>query len=330
MSHTITPFADTHSAMKMWPTLAPLGRVLHIRDGETLFYYDTGDPAAPGTDGAGSGAAEAGGTKPSLLLIHGLGDEADSWRHLIPRLSAAGFRVLAPDLPGFGRSAAAGRISRGGHAAAALRLLEAAGSAVPGNPAVLIGSSMGAVIACEAARRRPDLVGGLILLDGCFPAALPPNSGLLLSALPVIGKKWYRAFRTNHEGAWRSLFGYYADMEGMPAEDRRFLRERVIARVESPAQERAYFASLRSLILGSFSAVRPMTRAMAAFPGRVLILWGEADHVLPAASADRIRALRPDAVFTIIPGAGHLPQQEKPAETAETILSFLASAAAGR
>jgi pimeloyl-ACP methyl ester carboxylesterase len=227
------------------------------------------------------------------------------------------------DLPGFGRSTAPGRISLGGHAAAALRLLEETHCADPKNPAVLVGSSMGAIVAEDAARRRPDLVGSLVLIDGCFPQTAPLNSGFLFMALPVVGRKWYRAFRTNPEGAYRSLQGYYADLERLPGEDRQFLRERVIARVRSDAQERAYFASLRSIILTGLIASQSMSRAMAAFPGKVLFLWGEADQVMPASSADRIRALRPDAAFRIISGAGHLPQQEKPVETAEEIFSFL-------
>jgi pimeloyl-ACP methyl ester carboxylesterase len=295
--------------MKPWPALASLGKVLRPGDdGETLFYYDTG------------GGITGGAKKPAVVLIHGLGDEADSWRHLIPRLHAAGYRVLAPDLPGFGRSAAPGRISLGGHTAAALRLLGLCADRE--NPAALVGNSMGALIAENAARGRPDLVGSLVLMDACFPPA-SVNAGLLLMALPMTGKRWYRAFRTNPEGAYQSLVGYYADLERMPEADRRFLRERVIARVQSDTQERAYFASLRSLIMANLTALRPVSRAMAAFPGRILLLWGETDRIIPAASADRFRALRPDAGFVVIPGAGHLPQQEKPAETAREILSFL-------
>lgn len=287
--------------MKPWPALAPLGKMLRLRGcGGTLFYYDTG--------------SVSGKTKPVLILIHGLGDEADSWRRLIPLLDD--FRVLALDLPGFGRSTAPGRINLKRHAAAVLALLEETG------PATLAGSSMGASVVGEAAAARPDLVEALIFLDGCIPLAGSLDKRLILMTLPVAGKKWYRSFRTDHEGAWQSLFGYYADIMSLPEEDRQFLRERVIARVESPAQERAYFASLRSLIWTNVMIKRRFARFITRFPGKILIIWGTEDKVLPSESARIVRELRPDTIFSLIPGAGHLPHQEKPAETAALFLQF--------
>jgi pimeloyl-ACP methyl ester carboxylesterase len=202
------------------------------------------------------------------------------------------------------------------HIAAILALLAETG------PAILAGSSMGALIAEGTALARPDLVRGLILLDGCIPMSAPLNKHLVLMALPRIGKKWYRAFRNNHEGAWQSLFGYYADLGSLPEADRRFLRERVVARVESSAQERAYFASLRSILLVNAFHKGRFARFLPRFPGKILVIWGEEDRVLPSESSRLIRELRPDATFSLIPGAGHLPHQEKPGETAERILRF--------
>jgi pimeloyl-ACP methyl ester carboxylesterase len=290
----------------MWPSLAPFARTLHIRgEEETLFYYDTG----------------YGGSKPVLLLIHGLGDEADSWRHLIPRLQDE-FRVLAMDLPGFGRSAAPGRISLRRHVQAALLLLDEA-QVTPACPAVLAGSSMGAAVAEKAAFTRPGLVRALILLDGCMPSAAPLSLRLLFTALPVLGKRKYRAYRGDHEAAYCSLFPYYEDLPGMGGEDRRFLRERVAARVESPLQERAYFASLRSMIWTSLWGSASFARGFASFPGKTLILWGDRDRIMPPDSARILRELRPDAAFRIIPASGHLPHQENPGAVAEAVLNAI-------
>jgi pimeloyl-ACP methyl ester carboxylesterase len=250
-----------------------------------------------------------------LILIHGLGDEADSWRHLIPVLKEKR-RVLALDLPGFGRSVFSGRINIKTHIQAVLLLLEQTG------PAVLVGNSLGAIIAEGAAMARPDLARGLILVDGCFPSKVPLNSSLLFLALPFLGKAWYRGFRKNHEGAYRSLFPYYADLEALDEADREFLRERVIERVESKTQERAYFASLRSMIWHYRFAGKGYTRFIKTYPGKVLILWGEADQVLPLDSTGIILDISPNARLAVIPGAGHLPQQEKPADTAREILNF--------
>jgi pimeloyl-ACP methyl ester carboxylesterase len=301
--------------MKLWPALAEKSRVLELHRGETIFYYDSEAIIA------GDGQPRVVAGKPSLVLVHGLGDEADSWRRVFAPLSAAGFRVIAPDLPGFGRSIARGGITVARHAGAVLTLITAANAADRENPAVLAGSSMGALIAEAAAFKRPDLIRALILLDGCFP--MPGGVSKKLLLLPLTGKKWYRSFRQNHEGAWRSLAPYYHKLEALPEEDRQFLRERVIARVESPAQERAYFASLRSLTLMNLFQKAPFSRRIKNFPGKICLLWGMEDRVLNPGIAAAIRALRPNAAYGEIPGAGHLPHQEKPAETAAAILDFL-------
>jgi pimeloyl-ACP methyl ester carboxylesterase len=317
MTNRISSFQNNDHPMKEWPPLAAFGRVLSLENGGTLFYYDS----AGNTDSAGS----AGSPKPALILIHGLGDEADSWRHVFVPLSEAGFRVIAPDLPGFGRSAAKGRINADVHADTVLALIHALGAADKKNPAALAGNSMGAVIAESAAFKRPDLVKALILIDGCFPLAGKTEKSLFFMGLPFIGKKRYRAFRQDHQRAWQSLYPYYHNLDAMPEKDQLFLRERVIARVESAAQERAYFASLRSLNLITLFGRAGFSYCVKNFPGKILIIWGAEDQVLKKEKAGTICFLRPDAVYTIIDGAGHLPQQEKPRETAAALAAFLAS-----
>src|SRR5512136_213880 len=73
--------------MSPWPELERYARTVRLpKHGLALHVYDAG-----------------GGTATPMLLIHGLGDEADTWRHLVTPLSAER-RVIALDLPGFGRS----------------------------------------------------------------------------------------------------------------------------------------------------------------------------------------------------------------------------------
>ncbi|MDR0494505.1 MAG: alpha/beta hydrolase [Treponema sp.] len=297
--------------MKSWPSLASFGKILSLPGGE-LFYYDSADNNS--TD------------KPAIILIHGLGDEADSWRHIFPLLAGAGYRVIAPDLPGFGRSLWKGKISVRGHRNAVIRLMARSGAAGAGRPVVLAGSSLGAGIAEMAACKRPNLVKALILIDGCFPFEYKLDKGFFLQALlalPFVGKKWYRTFRLNHEAAWRSLYPYYADLNGMKTEDKDFLRERVIARVESSNQERGYFATLRSMNNLFAFGRQNSARMIKAWPGKIAVIWGEQDRVVPVKKNAPFRSLRPDADFALIAGAGHLPHQEKPAETAAEMLRFL-------
>ena len=311
-------YSSGNSSMKPWIDLDSMGRTLELKAG-TIFYYDSGS--------AGQDQPES-ASKPLLILIHGLGDEADTWRHLIPLFCKKGYRIIAPDLPGFGRSTAGElpwkeRITVNCHVKAVLSLVQSTGSVNPGNPAILIGSSMGAYIVQMAAFRLPDLFKSLILLDGCYPISGNLDKNLLLMGLPFIGRAWYRGFQKDHDAAWKSLYPYYNNLEAMANADREFLRQRVIDRVESKSQEQAYFASLRSMIRLHLSAKNKFTRDTRNFPGNFFVLWGESDRIMPLERAAAFRICRPDADFQIISGVGHLPHQEAPEKTADAILNFL-------
>jgi pimeloyl-ACP methyl ester carboxylesterase len=276
--------------------------------GGELFYYDS-DPGNTTN-------------KSTIALIHGLGDEADSWRHIFPLLIDAGYRVIAPDLPGFGRSQWS-RINMRGHCKAVMQLITATGAASSEKPAVLAGSSLGAGIAEMVACKLPDLVKALILLDGAFPFDYKPDTAMFLMGLPFVGRTWYRSFRTNHEGAWKSLYPYYGDLDAMSEADKTFLRERVIARVESNNQEQGYFATVRSMNALMLFGSRSAARRIKTYPGKIALLWGEKDLVFKPKKAALLRSLRPDAPFTIIKGAGHLPHQEMPDACVAEMLKFL-------
>jgi pimeloyl-ACP methyl ester carboxylesterase len=281
---------------------------------EVLFFYDSFPENSASADAA----------SPIICLVHGLGDEADSWRHVIPLLAARGFRVLAPDLPGFGRSVPAGKIGLKNHAAAVLTLLETV-APDPETQVFLAGSSMGAAVAEMAAFKKPERIRGLVLIDGSIPGG-PKNPGFAALVKMIFSRKWYRAYIGNPEDAWASLYPYYADLDAMPEEDKHFLRRRVMTRVESRAQEQAYFSTRNSVIWTSLTASSRFARKIARlYKGKILLLWGERDRIIPIASAEAFRALRDGIDLKIIPGAGHLPQQEKPAETVKYISDFCGS-----
>jgi pimeloyl-ACP methyl ester carboxylesterase len=272
MTDKIQPFIDSKTPMKPWPALGCYAKTLSMGKGRgRLFFYDTEKSDSP--------------EKPSVILIHGLGDEADTWRHIIGPLSNAGFRVLALDLPGFGRSEVSGSVNLARHGDAVIEVLEAAGL----SQAVLVGNSMGGAVAQTTAQRRPDLVKALILIDGGLPLKTSGSAATVIGALPIIGPRWYRALRQDPGGAYASLFGFYADFDGLPQADKDFLRERVMARVESPSQERAYFSSLRSMIGANITGIKTFAKNLADFPGRVLMIWGESDPIFPPASTEPLR-----------------------------------------
>jgi len=280
--------------------------------GGEIFYYDS--------------AQDSGATRlPILALIHGLGDEADTWRHVFPALASEGFRVLAPDLPGFGRSAWKGHINLRVHAKAVIALLEKTLADNPnGAPEIsLIGNSLGVGIAEMVACKRPDLAKRIILISSCFPIENRIIKKFWLLGLPFLGKKRYRDLRNNHKAAQKSLYPYYADFDGMENADKEFLRERVIERIESANQERGQISTVRSMNHFFLYGSRLVGRAIKKYPGKIYIIFGDKDIVYPLAKTALFRGMRKDAEFTLVTDAGHLPQQEKPEALVAQILRAL-------
>ena len=108
-----------------------------------------------------------GGQGRPIVLVHGLGGSAINWLAVGPRLSSLG-RTMAIDLVGFGRTPPEGR---GANLSANRELVHAFLTKVVGEPAVLIGNSMGGMVSILAAAASPDLVRGLALIDPSVPLA---------------------------------------------------------------------------------------------------------------------------------------------------------------
>ena len=327
MAFTVVPY-EGDSPFEPWPSLAQAAKLLYpkgsanLKGGagstaETIFFYDV-PPETAGAMPSNNAPLPNMVPPPVFMLIHGLGDEADSFRHLIPLLGKGRYRVLALDLPGFGRSAAPGRINIKRHADAVLKLIDAA---CPGEAVFLAGNSIGAAVAEAAAFKRPNQIRGLVLIDGTIPGG-PENPGLFALVKLLFSKKGYRSFRERPEAAWASLYPYYADLDNMPLEDRVFLRHRVMARVESKTQERSFFATQRSIV-AAFTMASSFARKIRRYNGKIFLIWGEEDRIIPLSSTNAFRAIRSDAELAVISGAGHLPHQEKPEETARLMAEFL-------
>jgi pimeloyl-ACP methyl ester carboxylesterase len=269
------------------PSLEAFARKL---EPDGLFFYDAGpNPNAI----AGS----------VVVLIHGNGDEADSWRHVMPAL-AEQHRVIAPDLPGFGRSRSLGQGDLHDLATGVLRILESEHL----KSVHLVGSSMGAVVAGLVAQHLQT--SSLVLCGGSASSLglSEPSAGVKALLEPGVGEGYYTGLReAGIEAAYETLKPYYANLERLPESDRQFLRDRVWARVWSDSQRTAFFAGLRSLFdpnLGlSLDSLAPL---------RTLLLWGEHDSIMPISAAHKLHAALPNSRLEVIAEAGHLPHQERP------------------
>jgi pimeloyl-ACP methyl ester carboxylesterase len=262
--------------------------------GDRIFCYDAGRQDAPG-----------------MLLVHGLGDEADTWRRVIAPL-AERHRVVAPDLPGFGRSPLpAHRCLSPRYLSAVLReLVEVLGM----REATLVGSSLGAALAQIVALDDPRLASRLILVDGGLLPMTRFQAGLIFMLLPGLGERRYRSLARDLDAAYASLMPYYASLGNLPGEEREFLRRRVAERVASVTQMRAYFSSFRSFVGWALVKGRRSAHRAGLLGVPTLYVWGGKDHIIPVELGRAAQAMHPGAALSIIADAGHLPHQETPAE----------------
>ena len=289
--------------MQPYPGLERWSRQVKLQpSGINLHLYDT--------------AAE---TLPPILFLHGLGDEADTWRGVIPLLSA-GYRCLAPDLPGFGRSDKPDRkYTIPFFVGTLLELLDSCSV----SRAVIVGHSTGAIIAHEIALTHPERVDRLVLIGGSLVSKTTPiNLGLLLFMIPGLGEWMYSRLRKNPQAAYQTLALYYDHLEELPQADRDFLFQRVNERVWSDGQRKGFLSTLRNLAAWLPAQQKDLPKRLEGWKIPTDVIWGEMDRVNPVENARALVELIPSAHLVIVPQAGHNVQQEKGQVVAEVINQY--------
>src|SRR6266545_4955228 len=274
-----------------------------VVDGLRLHCYDSGPHSAT-----------------PIVLIHGLGDEADTWRHIFPTL-ARWRRVIALDLPGFGRSEKPRRAYTLAFFAQTIAgMLDVLGI----GQAVLVGHSMGAAAAQRLALAQPRRAERLVLIGGGLPIqSRRPPAQLWLFLAPGLGEMFYTSLRRSQEQAYATLGPYYHDLAGLPQADRAFLRERVWARVWSAGQRRAFLSALRWLAIDQATRADLFRMRLARLPTPTMILWGEHDLIASPAAGAAMVALLPHAQLHVIAESGHLPHQERPDQLVAALREIL-------
>lgn len=237
-----------------------------------------------------------GGDGPGLLLIHAAwGDAEMSWGPVWDQLCRT-FTVIAPDLPGFGRSAALPRPSLSAMAAAVRELLDA----LHLDRVTIVGNSFGAGVAIELANEYPKIVSRIVLVNGGYMPVIP---GILKKfiALPLINAL-FRALIRKLTFSDSALNRSFKDPAKLPPG---FFEE---IRRNAPAYSRI-----------SFDTIMNMTEPLARPAVPVLLLWGARDGLATLKQAHAIQKSMRGAELVTIDGAGHMPQVEQPEEFVEEI-----------
>jgi pimeloyl-ACP methyl ester carboxylesterase len=253
-----------------------------------------------------------------VVLIHGYAASAAQWQPLLPYL--AGERpVLAPDLLGFAEAPTPPPpYTAERWADQVARLLDAL--ALP--RAIVIGHSLGGLVALTAALRYPDRVAGLGLIASLglppAPGASPwrgfSSLGLRLLGAPGVGEAVFLSVRGQRRLAAAMALGAYHDPARAPAD----AVDAWHALINRPGAHRAYIGVVRRLR----HLTAPLRPGLVTQP--TAIVWGANDRGLPASLAREFQRLIPQADVTIIPATGHVPHSEQPAATAAALAGVMA------
>jgi len=247
--------------------------------GRSLRYYDTG-------------------SGPPLVLIHGIGGDADEWAFCFDALGAQ-HRVIALDLLGFGRS---DKPAIEYSIAVFVEVLDHFLRGLDIARASLVGNSLGGWTAAAFALRFPQRVDKVVLVDTA--------------------------------GVWSGPADLPFDLHVSTLAHMRYVMEHVFYDKSLATDELVDLAYRQHLERGDGSTIDRLLQNLRDGRERlddtigqlsmpVLVIWGEQDELIPVENGRRIQELVRGSRLEVIPQCGHLPALEKPAEFVQAVLDFM-------
>ncbi|OKH19293.1 alpha/beta hydrolase [[Limnothrix rosea] IAM M-220] len=246
-----------------------------------------------------------------LVLIHGFGASIEHWREFIP-LVAGDRPVYSIDLLGFGGSEKA-------HLDFGVPLwvgqLNYFLETIVSEPALIMGNSIGSLVAAVVAHKYPDKAAAIALLSvpdvaqrqEMIPAPLRPMVGKIEQATmrPWLIRRLFDVLR--RRGVlknWLKLA--YPSLEA--------LQEELIDIIEAPTAD---FGAVEAFVALSRRVSRPefcppMKQVLPQIACPILMLWGEKDRFVPVAIAPALASTNPQIRLQILPNLGHCPHDEAP------------------
>jgi pimeloyl-ACP methyl ester carboxylesterase len=245
------------------------------------------------------------GAGPTVLMLHGIGGGHLSFAPQVETLASSGYRAVAWDMPGYGRSAPIEPYNFKGLAQSCIALIEALNC----GDVALVGHSMGGMVAQEVMARRPELVSKLVLC-GTSPSFGKPDGD------------WQRKFiaqRTAPLDAGKSM-----------AELAEVLVPQMVGPGSLPEGVRL---ATHCMSLVPASTYRRALEALVTFDRRAnlpliqvptLVVAGEHDRNAPPAVMKKMADAIARSTYLEMPGIGHLQNLESPDDFDGLLLNFLA------
>jgi pimeloyl-ACP methyl ester carboxylesterase len=271
-----------------------------------------------------------GGHGSPVVFIHGLGSSGYmEWRQNLESLSVR-HRVLAPDLPGYGRTDKPRARYTVPFFARFVRRYMAERNL---RSAALVGASLGGRIALEVALEEPKLVRKLVLVNTLGlgrPQVGAAQFAYGLVTIPRLGEAVMNlardALRWAPPKMIRRVAGRYA---GVSTDLEKTMDDAYLSDLRemygADGFHDAYLSTVRSLISprALFGGQHDVTLRLNELNIPVQLIWGANDPLFPIAHASRAQSLIKEARLAIIDGAGHTPQAEKPEEFNRVLHDFL-------
>lgn len=285
-------------------------QVTHPGHSLPLFFVEQ-RPPAPAAAGA------------NIVLLHGFPEFSYSWRHQMPALAAAGFRALAPDLRGYGKSPRPPKVSD-------YRLALLAGDVVElvrrecGGRAHVVGHDWGGIVAWWLAMHHPDAVDRLVILNAPHPKAYfrelrRPGQMLRSWYVGFFQLPWLpeRAIRLNHFRSLRRLFRTDPSRRGA------FSEADIDCYVDAFSAPGALTGPINYYRAAVREGPASLSRRVRPVQAPTLVIWGERDRYLVPELTAGLEQWVPNVRVERLPGASHWVQHDAPQRVNELLIDFL-------
>ena len=261
------------------------------------FYQAAGEPGAP-----------------PVVLIHGHATSHFTWRHQVAALQKD-FQVFAPDLLGFGRSAKPRDVAYNVEVWTA-QITDFIRSVIQ-RPVLLVGNSLGGLIAAHIADRHPALVSKLVLIASAGASSYWQSSlvnfPFLLMRTPVIGRTLIDTMVQQRFVEWNIRHRLYANPAAVTPEVIAHYRECFFA----PDNREIVFEVTKQFY--DFVMDDAMARRIAH---PTLLLWGERDTFVPPIRGRQLVRVMPRARLEVLPQASHCPHEDQPEQVNALLQAF--------
>ena len=244
---------------------------------------------------------ESGNSKNTLVLIHGLGASAERWNHVIPLFSDH-FRVVIPDLIGFGKS---DKPTMDYTINFFVDFLEKFFTASAIEHPNIVGSSLGGQISAEYASLHPQEIDKLVLVS---------PSGVMKQSTPALDEYIMAAMYPNETSAKKA----FELMEGSGKHVEDEIVTGFVERMRLPNAKLAFM----STVLGLKNS-KSITTKLQSISTSTLLIWGTDDPVIPIEHAEGFVSTIQDCKFYKMKGCGHTPYVQDPETFASKVLGFL-------